>query len=113
MINYWKFFGLATICSIAAGQVWAEAARVATLDIEWENAVVYIDDVADPSKFVTSSNPVTPGTRNFMTFIAIGVAEARGEPYVAPPAEPVVTSKVTLALLRGSQRSGLRVSTTW
>jgi len=40
------------------------------------------------------------------------VAEARGEPYVAPPAEPVVMSKVTLALLRGKSTQRPRVSTT-
>src|SRR5882724_7470065 len=62
----------AAICVIAVGQAWAQAPRVATLDIEWENAVVYIDDVGAPSKIVTSPTSVTPNVRNFMTFFAIG-----------------------------------------
>ena len=72
MSNHWKFHVLATVCSIAVSKLWAQSPRVAILDIEWGNAVVYIDDVADPSKLVTSPNPVTPSTRNFMTFTAIG-----------------------------------------
>ena len=50
--------------TIAAGHGWAQTPQVVTLNIEWENAVVYIDDVADPSNFVTSSTATTPNIRN-------------------------------------------------
>jgi len=72
MIRNWKPYLSAAIFAGLAGQAAAQAPRVVTLDIEWENAVVYIDDLADPSRLVTSPTPVTPNTRNFMTFTAIG-----------------------------------------
>src|SRR5436190_1012504 len=81
MTRNWNRILAAAICTIAAGQAWAQAPRVATLDIEWENAVVYIDDLADPSRLVASPTSVTPNVRNFMTFMAIGdIASVNGKP---------------------------------
>jgi hypothetical protein len=52
-----------------------------TLEIEWEDSVSYIDDLADPSKLVTSPSPVTASVRNFMTFIAIAdIVSVNGKP---------------------------------
>jgi hypothetical protein len=80
MTRKWNGIIAAVFCS-AAGQAWAQAPRLATLDIDWENAVVYIDDVADPSRFVSSPTPVTPTLRNFMTFLAIGdIVSVNGRP---------------------------------
>jgi hypothetical protein len=51
------------------------------LDIEWENAVGYIDDLADPSKLVTSPGMLTANIRNFMPFIAIAdIVSVNGKP---------------------------------
>jgi hypothetical protein len=68
----WKSLVTAALCAVFFGRAWPQEPRVATLDIAWENAVVYIDDLADPAKLVASPNPVTPNVRNFMTFMAIG-----------------------------------------
>src|ERR1700732_1935514 len=77
----WKSLITAALCAVFFGRAWAQEPRVATLDIAWENAVVYIDDLADPAKLVASPNPVTPNVRNFMTFMAIGdIVSVNGKP---------------------------------
>lgn len=81
MIRKWSPYLVTAICAITAGQLWAQAPRVATLDIEWQNAVVYIDDLADPAKLGTSQSPATPSTRNFMPFLAFGdIVSVNGKP---------------------------------
>jgi hypothetical protein len=81
MTRNWNRTLAAAFCAVSFGQAWAQAPRVATLDIEWENGVVYIDDLADPSRLVTSPASVTPNVRNFMTFMAIGdIVSVKGKP---------------------------------
>src|SRR5713226_7369915 len=81
MTRNWNRTLTAVFCAVAFGRAWAQAPRVASLDIEWENAVVYIDDLADPSRLVTSPTSVTPNVRNFMTFMAIGdIVSVNGKP---------------------------------
>jgi hypothetical protein len=72
----------AAICSIAVGQAWAQAPRVATLDIEWENAVGYGDNLADPSQRATSPDPVTPASIiNLTPFVGIAdIVSVNGKP---------------------------------
>jgi hypothetical protein len=79
MIIKWKRY-FATL-AIVAGQTWAQAPAVAILDIEAENAVSYIDDLADPAKQVTSPAPVSPNVRNFMKYILMGdIVSVNGKP---------------------------------
>jgi hypothetical protein len=81
MIRKQKTYITAALCAVACGRTWAQAPQVATLDIEWENAVAYIDDLADPSKLVTSPNPVTASIRNFMPEITIAdIVSVNGKP---------------------------------
>src|SRR5262245_10566004 len=83
MIRKWKPYIAAAICAIVAGQARAQGPRVATLDIEWENAVVYGDNLGDPSKFATSPDMVGPYTnvRNFASFIVFGdIISVNGKP---------------------------------
>jgi hypothetical protein len=81
MIRIRKVMMAATFSAVASAKLWAQAPRLATLDIDWENGVVYIDDVADPARFVTSATPTTPNVRNFMTFMAIGdLVSVNGKP---------------------------------
>jgi hypothetical protein len=81
MLLKWNFIAAALICAAGFSQVRAQAPRIAILDIEWENAVSYIDDLADPARLVTSPNPVTVNSRNFMPFLAIGdIVSVNGKP---------------------------------
>ena len=81
MTRNWNRIITAALCAIGVGQAWAQAPRVASLDIEWENAVVYIDDLADPFRLVTSPNPVTASVRNFMPYIAMAdIVSVNGKP---------------------------------
>lgn len=81
MTRNWDRIITATLCAASFGRSWAQAPRVATLDIEWENAVGYIDDLADPSKLVTSPNMVDGNFRNFMPFFGIAdIVSVNGKP---------------------------------
>ncbi len=82
MTRNWNRTLTLVFCAVAFGRAWAQAPRVATLDIEWENGVVYIDDdLADPSRLVTLPTSLTPNVKNFMTFMAIGdIVSVNGKP---------------------------------
>src|SRR3954454_3562028 len=81
MNGNWDRMIAAVLYGAAFATAWAQAPQPAILDIEWENAVVYINDVADPSKLVGSAAPVIPNIRNFMTFMAIGdIVSVNGKP---------------------------------
>jgi len=67
MIGKRKVFVTAAVCA-AFGRAWAQAPQFATLDIEWENAVRYVD--------VVSPNP-----RTFMPFYGIAdIVSVNGKP---------------------------------
>jgi hypothetical protein len=75
-------FFTAALCGAALGRAWAQAPQVATLDIEWENAVGYGDDVADPARRTTSPNIVTPANIiNLTPFVGIAdIVSVNGKP---------------------------------
>jgi hypothetical protein len=77
----WKPYIIAAICAIAALQAWAQAPQPVTLDIEWENFVIYADNLSDPAKLVTSPSIANVNVRNFMPLIAIGdIVAVNGRP---------------------------------
>lgn len=81
MTRNWKLFIAAGLCAATFGRAWAQAPQFATLDIEFENYVNYVNDPADPSKLATSPNMVTANIRNFMTTIIFGdVVAVNGRP---------------------------------
>jgi len=60
MIGKRKVFVTAAVCA-AFGRAWAQAPQFATLDIEWENAVGYVDVVSpNPRTFMPSMALPTP-----------------------------------------------------
>lgn len=68
-------------CAVSLIRAWAQAPQQSILDIEWENAVGYIDDLADPSKLVTSSSVASANIRNFMPLFSIGdIVSVNGKP---------------------------------
>jgi len=68
MIEKRKVFVTAAVFCAAFGRAWAQAPQFATLDIEWENAVGYVD--------VVSPNP-----RTFMPFYGIAdIVSVNGKP---------------------------------
>ncbi|HLJ13901.1 MAG TPA: hypothetical protein VKV15_05345 [Bryobacteraceae bacterium] len=79
-MSQWKSYVLASFCAIAAGQARAQAPQFAVLNIEFENAVTYIDDIGDPNKFASSPVPLTLGpTKSFTPFVVIGdIASVNG-----------------------------------
>jgi hypothetical protein len=81
MSKNWRPYIAVAICAIGAGQAWAQASQFAILDIEWENSVAYIDDLADPSRLVTSPSAVATTVRNFMQALAIAdIVSVNGRP---------------------------------
>ena len=82
MTRNWKLFIAAALCAAAFGRAWAQAPQFATLDIEFENAVGYGDNVADPSQRATSPNPVTPTSIiNLTPFVGIAdIVSVNGKP---------------------------------
>jgi uncharacterized protein (TIGR03437 family) len=81
MIITWKPFITAALCAAAFGRAWAQTPQFATLDIEWENAVGYLDDLADPAKLVTSPTIANLNLRNFMGFFDIAdIVSVNGKP---------------------------------
>jgi hypothetical protein len=85
MIRNWKSLISATICAVAFGRALAQAPQFATLDIEWENAVGYVEDLADPSKLVTSASTIDANIRNFMPYFGIAdIVSVNGKPARGP-----------------------------
>src|SRR5713101_7529567 len=81
MTRTWKTLIAAALCAVAYSQGWAQAPEFAILDIEWENEVAYFDDVADPSRLVTSPGPVPATIRNFMQLLFIAdIVSVNGKP---------------------------------
>ena len=77
----WNRILTAAFCAVAFVQAWAQTPQFATLDIEAENFVGYVNDLADPSKLAMSPNIVTGNIRNFMTNIFIGdIVSVNGRP---------------------------------
>ena len=65
------------------GRALALEPQLTTLDIEWQNAVGYLGDVADPTKFATSPTPLTfnPNVNDFAAFVAIAdIVSVNGRP---------------------------------
>jgi len=81
MLIHWKSLLTAALCAVVLRQASAQAPQITTLDIEWENAVVYTDNLADPAKLVTSANAVNLSLRNFMPNITIAdIKSVNGKP---------------------------------
>ena len=78
------------------------------LEIQTENAVVYLDDVADPSKLASSPDIVPPRGRNFMPWIYIGdIVSVNGQ-----PAKGVAVARGMSIALRTSANPGLAIADT-
>ena len=72
---------IAVFCALVLGQARAQTPQFVTLDIEWENFVIYADNLPDPSRLVTSPNTVNVNIRNFMPLIAIAdIVSVNGKP---------------------------------
>jgi hypothetical protein len=81
MTREWNRIITSAFCAIAFGQAWAQTPQFATLDIEWENVIIYADNLADRSKLATAPNPVNVNLRNFMPLITIGdIVSVNGRP---------------------------------
>ena len=81
MTRTWNRIITAAFAAIALGQAWAQTTQFATLDIEWENVVIYADNLADRSKLATAPNAVNVNLRNFMPLITIGdIVSVNGRP---------------------------------
>ena len=73
---------LVVICAaLSPGQAWSQNPELVTLDVEWENGVVYAHDVADPPRLVTSPNAINVTPRTFMSLIAVAdIVSVNGRP---------------------------------
>jgi hypothetical protein len=81
MMQTFKSLAMVTLCAVAFGKGWAQTPDFAVLDIEWENSVAYIDDLADSSRLVTSTSPAPTTVRNFMQALAIAdIVAVNGRP---------------------------------
>src|SRR5262245_60876608 len=81
MVRNWKFVIAAAIYAVGLPHAWAEPSQLSTLDIEWENGVNYVENVADSSKLATSPNMVNVNLRNFMPWISIAdIISVNGKP---------------------------------
>ena len=81
MMRTWKTIAAATFCALASGIARAQAPEFVILDIEWANEVAYFDDVADPSRLVTSPGPTPVTVRNFMQLLFIAdIVSVNGKP---------------------------------
>jgi uncharacterized protein (TIGR03437 family) len=81
MTNHCKFLVTIALCGIVGPAGRAQAPQFATLEIEWENYVAYVNDLADPSKIGTSPTMVNPNLRNFMTAVLMGdIVSVNGRP---------------------------------
>ena len=81
MTREWNRIITAAFCAVTFGQAWAQTTQFATLDIEWENVIIYADNLADRSKLATAPNAVNVNLRNFMPLITIGdIVSVNGRP---------------------------------
>jgi hypothetical protein len=81
MIRDWKLLAASVLTAFGADMVRSQTPQFATLDIEWENYVAYLDDLADPSKLASSPTIVNASFRNFRTSILIGdIVSVNGRP---------------------------------
>src|SRR5437762_2086099 len=81
MITKWRPWIAAALCTFALRHAWAQGPLFATLEIERENTVAYVGDLADPFKIGTSSNMVNANLRNFMPFIGFAdIVSVNGKP---------------------------------
>jgi len=81
MTKTWDRIITAAFCIVALGQALAQTPPFATLDVEWENGVIYTDNLADRSKLATAPNIVNVNLRNFMPLIAIAdIVSVNGRP---------------------------------
>src|SRR5712692_6228179 len=81
MTRKWNRIITAAFCAGVLGQAWAQTPQFATLDIEWENVVIYADNLADRSRLATAPNAVNVNLRNFMPLITIGdIVSVNGRP---------------------------------
>jgi hypothetical protein len=82
MTKNWKPFIALLLSATAAGQAWAQAPRIAGLDIAFENGVTY-GDPGDPFQYATSPTPpvVTSAPKNFGNYIVIAdIVSVNGKP---------------------------------
>src|ERR1700730_13095369 len=81
MNRQWKFVITTALCAAGLRQARAETPQFVTLDIEWQNWVVYIGNVADASQLASSPNAVTSTLRNFMSQLGIAdIVSVNGKP---------------------------------
>ena len=81
MTRTWKTTVAVSLCALASGIARPQAPEFAILDIEWENSVAYFDDLADPSRLVTSPGRVPAALRNFMQLVVIAdIVAVNGKP---------------------------------
>ena len=81
MIPRWKLLITAALFAVRLRQASAQAPEVVTLELERENTVAYVYDLADPSRFATSANMVNANLRNFMPFIGVAdIVSVNGKP---------------------------------
>jgi len=74
----------ATVIQTAAiGALWAQSQQYVVLDIAWNSAVSYVDDVLDPAKNATLPGPVSinPSVKNLEAYMVIGdLVSVNGKP---------------------------------
>ena len=78
-----KLIVTAALFGATFGRAWAQAPQLTALDIEWQNAVGYIGDIADPTKYATSPTPVpfNLNVKDFGAFLAIAdIVSVNGKP---------------------------------
>ena len=81
MTRKWDRILTALFWAVTTGPAWAQTTQFATLDIEWENVIIYADNLADRSKLATAPNAVNVNLRNFMPLITIGdIVSVNGRP---------------------------------
>src|SRR2546421_12766781 len=81
MLRKRQAFVTAVLCAVAGRPACAQAPQLAVLDIEYENGVNYFGDLADPSRFATSSDVVSATVRNFLPFIGVDdIVSVNGKP---------------------------------
>jgi hypothetical protein len=81
MTRKWQDLIVFAFCTLSSEQCLGQAARFATIEIEWENGVNYFADTSDPSRLATSAAIVSPSTKNFMSGTAIAdIVSVNGRP---------------------------------
>ncbi len=102
----WKRLISATVCAAGLAQTWAQAPQFVTLDVEWENSVIYFGDVTDVAKFATSPRMIGASIRNFLPAIGIeDIVSVNGK-----PAKGTVVRNARLALMAPSPPPGQAIA---